>query len=182
MAARRSSVLTSEASPVSAARCTFPSRARWTITAMSAPLMPPMTGRILRWSIGANSGRPAFFSVRARISSRISCCPCRAGRATPTRGSEPPRAGGGAAPLALRGGPPRGRGARLARLRRRQQVLERERLGLVQEEDGLALADRDPEDLLQQLARVRAELGREVRELQVVEDRARRRRQGLGEL
>ena len=61
----------------------------------------------------------------------------------------------------------------LPRLRGRQQVLERQRVGLVEEEHALALLLRDGQDLLQQLAGVRAELGGQVHQLEVVEDRAR---------
>jgi hypothetical protein len=72
--------------------------------------------------------------------------------------------------------------ARLAGGGRRQQVLERERLGLVQEEDGLALAAGDSQDFLEQLAGVGAELRRQVEQLHVIEDRARRGGQRAGEL
>ena len=68
-------------------------------------------------------------------------------------------------------------GAGLPRLGRREQVLQGQRGGLIQEDHGLPLGLGDPHDLLQDLARGRAELGREVHQLEVVEDRPGARRQ-----
>ena len=72
--------------------------------------------------------------------------------------------------------------ARFPRLGRRQQVLERERLGLVEKQHRRPLGHRDLQDFLQQIAGVGGELRGEVHQLQVIEDRARRRGERLGEL
>src|SRR3989454_6282803 len=156
---------------------------------MSAPLIPPIIGRIFRWSTGSKRGRAAVRSMRALSSSRISRCSSASGSATSEVVQAPGRYQGGVHGVGAAGGrddeDARGLGhavealterghqprTRLARLRRRQQVLEGQRLGLVEEEDGLALAHGDAEDLLEQIARVRGELRGEGEELDVVEDR-----------
>src|SRR5438034_474289 len=64
--------------------------------------------------------------------------------------------------------------ARLTGLRRRQQMIERQRVGLVEKEHARLLPHGDTQGLLQDLAGVRAELRGEVQKLQVIEDRGRR--------
>src|SRR5215813_9432731 len=69
----------------------------------------------------------------------------------------------------------------LARLRGRKEMLQGERVSLIEENHAPALVLGHGEDLREQLARVRAELRGEVHEFQMIENGRRLRGQGAGE-
>ena len=73
------------------------------------------------------------------------------------------------------------RGGRFPRALGRQDVLERQRLGILEEQDALALGARELEDLLDHLDRQRTDLRGEGRQPEVVEERLGEGRERLRE-